>query len=126
MDYTNLKTYKAQLKYIKKIYQIKINETDYLNKINELIKLLKRYEGILVNEDVCNVRSDISFLEGKIQEDKQLITKYSKLIEHVEILCQNGGSPDTKYFDTKPKHAVKWINISVQKMEEGYGEYLKQ
>ena len=107
MDYTNLKTYKAQLKYIKKIYQIKINETDYLNKINELIKLLKRYEGILVNKDVCNVRSDISFLEGKIQEDKQLITKYSKLIEHVEILCQNGGSPDTKYFDTKPKHAVK-------------------
>ena len=73
MDYTNLKTYKAQLKYIKKIYQIKINETDYLNKINELIKLLKKYEGILVNEDVCNVRSDISFLEGKIQEDKQLI-----------------------------------------------------
>ena len=126
MDYTNLKTYKTQLKYIKKIYQKKISETDYLNKISELIKLLKKYEGIFDDEDVCNVKHDISFLEGKTQEDKQLIKKYSELIEHVEILCQNGGSPDTKYLDAKPKHAVKWINISIQKMEEDYGEYLKQ
>ena len=125
MDYTNLKTYKTQLKYIKKIYQKKNSETDYLNKISELIKLLKKYEGIFDDEDVCNVKHDISFLEGKTQEDKQLIKKYSELIEHVEILCQNGGSPDSKYLDTKPKHAVKWINISIQKMEEDYGEYLK-
>ena len=87
---------------------------------------MKKYEGIFDDEDVCNVKHDISFLEGKTQEDKQLIKKYSELIEHVEILCQNGGSPDSKYLDTKPKHAVKWINISIQKMEEDYGEYLKQ
>ena len=66
------------------------------------------------------------FLEGKIQEDKQLIKKYSELIEHVEILCQNGGNKEARSLDTKPKHAVKWINISIQKMEEDYGEYLKE
>ena len=126
MDDTNLKTYKTQLKYIKKIYEIKINETGYLNKITELIKLLKKYEGIFDDEDVCNVKNDISFFEGKVQEDKQLIKKYSELIEHIEILCQNGGSPDTKYLDIKPKHAVKWTNISIQKIEEEYGEHLKQ
>ena len=50
MDYTNLKTYKTQLKFIKKIYQIKINETDYLNKINELIKLLKNTKVYLTTK----------------------------------------------------------------------------
>ena len=50
MDYTNLKTYKTQLKYIKKIYQIKVNETDYLNKINELIKLLKNTKAYLITK----------------------------------------------------------------------------
>ena len=50
MDYTNLKTYKTQLKYIKKIYQIKISETDYLNKINELIKLLKNTKVFLMTK----------------------------------------------------------------------------
>ena len=34
------------MKYIKMIYEIKTNETDYLNKIKELIKLLNNYEGI--------------------------------------------------------------------------------
>ena len=60
MEYTSLKTYKTQLKYIKKIYEIKINETDYLNRTNESIKLLKNYEGIFDHEDVCNVNSEIS------------------------------------------------------------------
>ena len=71
-------------------------------------------------------KSDISFLEGQIQEDKQLIKKYSELVEHIAILCQNDGSKDTKYLDAKPKHAVKWNNISIQKVEEDYGEDLKQ
>ena len=87
---------------------------------------MKNYEGIFDNEDVCNVKSDISFLEGKIQEDKQLIKKYSELTEHIEILCNSGGNKETKYLDTKPKNAVKCMNISIQKMEEDYGEYLKQ
>ena len=33
MDYTNLNTYKMQVKYIKRIYEMKINEVEYLNKI---------------------------------------------------------------------------------------------
>ena len=87
MDYTNLNTYKLQAKYIKKIYEMKINEIDYLNKIKELCKLLKVYESVFDQEDVLNVWRDISILEGKIQEDKNLIKQYSDLIEHIEILC---------------------------------------
>ena len=64
------------MKYNQMIYEIKVNETDYLNKIKEFIKLLNNYEGIFDNEDVCNVKSDNFFLEGKIQEDKQLIKIY--------------------------------------------------
>ena len=47
-------------------------------------------------------------------------------MEHIEILCQNGGDKEAKYLIKKPKHAVKWIDISIQKTEEDYGEYLKQ
>ena len=50
------------------IYEIKINETDYLNEIKELIKLLNNYEGIFDNEDVCNVKSDISFWKVKFKK----------------------------------------------------------
>ena len=46
------------------------------------------------------------YLEGKIQEDKQLIKQYSDLIEHIEILCSSGGNKDTKYLDEKPKNAL--------------------
>ena len=46
---------------------------------------------------------------GRIQEDKKLIQQYSELIEHIEILCQNGGSKDIKYLDEILKNAVKWI-----------------
>ena len=70
MDYTNLNTYKLQAKYIKKIYEMKINEIDYLNKIKELCKLLKVYGSVFDQEDVFNVWRDISILEGKIHEDK--------------------------------------------------------
>ena len=97
MDYTDLNTYKIQAKHIKKIYEITLNEIDYSNKIKELCKLLKVYESVFDQEDVLNVRRDISLLEGKISEDKKLIKQYSHLIEHIEILCQNGGSGDTKY-----------------------------
>ena len=126
MDYLNLQTYKTQMKYIKKIYEIRINEIDYKNKISELIKLMRVYESVFDNEDIINIKSDISMLESKIEENKQLIKKYSDLIEHIEILCNCQGMNDTKYLDKKPKNAVKWINVSIQKMEEDYGEYLKQ
>ena len=113
------------MKYIKKIYEIKLIEVDYSNKIKELCKLLKVYESVFDEEDVLNVRRDISILEGKIEEDKQLIKKYSELIENIEILCQNGGDKEAKYLDKKPKHAVKWINISIQQIEEDYNDLLK-
>ena len=122
MDYTD---HKIQVKYIKKIYEMKINEIDYLNKIKELCKLLKVYESVVVQEDVLNVRRDISLLEGNISEDKKLIKQYSDLIEHIEILCQNGGSADAKYLDVKTKNGVKWLNKSIQDIEKEYGELVK-
>ena len=64
MEYINLKTCRAQLKYIQKICEININEADYLNKINELRKLFKNWEGVVGTEDVCNGKSDMSMLEG--------------------------------------------------------------
>ena len=33
MGYTDLNTYKIQAKYIKKIFEMKLTEIDYLNKI---------------------------------------------------------------------------------------------
>ena len=62
MDYTNLKTYRMQVNYVQKIYEIKINETDYLQKFNELRKFVV-YESVFDTHDVLNVRCDISFLE---------------------------------------------------------------
>ena len=125
MDYTNLNTYKIQAKYIKKIYEMKINEIDYLNKIKELCKLPKVYESVFDQDDVLNVRRDICMLEGKIQEDKYFLKHYSDLIEHIETLCQNGGSGDAKYLDVKPKNKVKWLNKSIQDIEEECGELVK-
>ena len=75
--------------------------------------------------DVAIDRCDISLLEGKIQEDKKLMKHYSDLIEHIEILCQNGGSGDAKYLDVKPKNKVKWLNKSIQDIEEECGELVK-
>ena len=125
MDYTDLNTYKIQAKYIKKIYEMKINEIDYLNKIKELCKLLKVYESVFDQEDVLNVWHDISILEGKIQEDKNLIKQYSNLIEHIEILCNLVGNNDTNYLDVKPKNGVNWLNKSIKDIEEEYGELVK-
>ena len=73
MDVTDLNTYNIQAKYIKNIYEMKINEIHYLDKITELCKLLKVYENVFDQEDVLNVRRDISIisiLEGQISEDK--------------------------------------------------------
>ena len=85
--------------------------------------MAKVYESVFdQEEDVLNVRRDISLLEGKISEDKKLIKQYSDLIEHIEILCQNGGSGDTKYLDVKPKNGVKWLNKSIKDIEEEYSE----
>ena len=125
MDYTDLNTYKIQAKYIKKIYEMKLNEIDYSNKIKELCKLLKVYESVFDQEDVLNVRRDVSLLEGRISEDKKLIKQYSDLIEHTEILCQCGGLTDTKYVDVKPKNAVKWLNKSIKDIEEEYCDLVK-
>ena len=69
--------------------------------------MLKVYESVFDQEDVLNVRRDISVLEGKIQEDKTSIKQYSNLIEHIEILCQCGGIKDTKYSDVKPKMLLR-------------------
>ena len=124
MDYTDLNTYKMQAKYIKKIYEMKLNEIDYLNKIKELCKLLKVYESVFDQKDVLNVRRDISLLEGKISEEKKLIKQYSGLIEHIETLCQNEGSNDTKYLDEKPKNAVDWNKKSTQDIEKEYGDLI--
>ena len=71
--------------------------------------------------DVAIDRCDISLLEGKIQEDKKLMKHYSDLIEHIEILCQNGGSKDTKYLNVKPKNGGKWLNKSIN-IENDYGD----
>ena len=125
MDYTDLNTYKIQAKYIKKIYEMKLNEIDYSNKIKELCILLKVYESVFDQEDVLNVRRDISILEGKIQEDKNLIKQYSNLIEHIEILCNLVGNNDTNYLDVKPKNGVNWLNKSIKDIEEEYGELVK-
>ena len=125
MDYTSLNTYKIQEKYIKKIYEMKLNEIDYSNKIKELRKLLKVYESVFDQEDVLNVRRDISVLEGKIEEGKNLIKQYSDLIEHIETLCcQNGVSGDTKYLELKPKNAANWLNKSIKNIEEEYKDLL--
>ena len=85
--------------------------------------MLNVYESIFDQEDVLNVRRDRSILEGKIEEDK-IIKKYSVLIEHLEILCQNGGSKDTKYLDVKPKNAVDWNKKSIQDIEKEYGDLI--
>ena len=126
MDYSSLNAYKMQVKYIKKICEMKIHEIDYLSEIKELCKLLKVYESVFDQEDVLNVRHDICILEGKIQEDKHLIKQSSDLIEHIEILCQCAGNNDTKYLDKKPKNSVKWINKSIQDIEEDFKDLLKQ
>ena len=126
MDYTNLKTYRMQVKYVQEIlYDIKINETDHLNKFNELRKLINVYESVFDTHGVLNVRCDISLLDGKIQEDKKLIKQYSDLIVHIEILCNIGGNKDTKYLDEKPKNGVKWLNTSIKDIEEEYGDLIK-
>ena len=104
---------------------MKINEIDFSNKTKELCKLAKVYESVFDQEDVLNVRRDTSLLEGKISEDKQLTKQYSDLTEHIEILCQNGGSGDTQYLDVKPKNGVKWLNKSIKDIEEEYSELVK-
>ena len=109
----------------KKTYETKINETDYLNTINELRKLFKAHESVFDTHDVLNVRCDISLLEGKIQEDEKLIKQYSDLTEHIEILFNRGGNKDTKYSDEKPKNGVKWLNKSIQDLEEEDSELVK-
>ena len=70
MDYTDL-TYKMQVMYIKKIYEMRINHIDYQNKMNEFRKLINVYEGVFDYEDVRNVTYDIPVLEGKFEEDKK-------------------------------------------------------
>ena len=70
MDYTSLNTYKIQAKYSKKMYEMKLNEIDYSNKIKELCKLLKVYESVFDQEDVLNVRCDISIWKVKFRKIK--------------------------------------------------------
>ena len=48
MDYTNLNTYKMQVKYIKKIYEMKANEIEHQNEFKRQEKFNKVYEGVLM------------------------------------------------------------------------------
>ena len=122
MDSTKLNTFKIQVKYIKKIHDMKMNEVEYLNKIKELRKSWKIYESVFDQEDVLNVRCDISILEGKNQEDTKLLKQYPDLIEHVEILCNLSKHPE--YLDENPKNAVNWNKKSMQDIEKDYGDLI--
>ena len=56
-----------QVKYVKKIYEIKLNEIDYVNKVNELRKLAEVYENVFDTHDVVNVRCGMKVKSKKIK-----------------------------------------------------------
>ena len=124
MDYTNLNTYKIQAKYIVKLYSLKRNVIEYNLKIAELRKLKQVYSNILDAEDFDKIKQDIQMLENKTTEDQVRIKEYSKMIEHIEILCNSQGRTyDTKYLkylEEKPMNAKYWNNLSIQEIEAKY------
>ena len=42
---------------------------------------------------------DIQLLENQVTEDQERIKQYSKMIEHVEIICDSKRNNDTKYLE---------------------------
>ena len=123
MDYTTLKTYNIQLKYIKKIYYIKLNKNTLMSKIYELNKLMETYKDTLDEEDKENIVNDIKTIEEKLEKDEQNIKKFATLIEHIEILVYNESS-DLEYLNQKPK-IKNWIDKTIKEFEKEYGERLK-
>ena len=126
MDYTTLNTYKIQMKYIKKIYDIRINENTLKFKQIELNKLMETHKDIMDEEDKENIMNDIKFIQDELEQDELNITKYATLIEHIEMLIHNGGE-DLKYLDRKPhpENLKRWIKMTIKDFEEEYGERLK-
>ena len=119
MDYTTLNTYKIQMKYIKKIYDIRINENTLKFKQIELNKLMETHKDIMDEEDKENIMNDIKFIQDELEQDELNITKYATLIEHIEMLIHNGGE-DLKYLDRKPhpENLKRWIKMTIKDFEE--------
>ena len=126
MDYTTLNTYRIQMKYIKKIYDIRTNENALKFKQIELNKLMETHKDIMDEEDKEDILKDIKFIQEKIDENELNIKKYATLIEHIEMLIHNGGE-DLKYLDRKPhpENLKRWIKMTIKDVEEEYGERLK-
>ena len=124
MDYTTLKTYNIQLKYIKKIYYIKVNKNCLRSKLLELNKLMETHKDLLDEEDKENIRNDIKMIKEKLEKDELNITKFATLIEHIETLvhCEGNG---LEYLDQKPKSTKIWIDRTIEEFEKEYRERLK-
>ena len=127
MDYTNLETYKIQMKYIKKIYHIKLNEKTRKFKQIELNRLMEVHEDIMDEEDKENIMNHIKSIQDKLEQDELNIKKFAILIEHIEMLIHTESGEDLKYLDRKPhpENLKKWIKMSIKDFEEEYGETLK-
>ena len=123
MDYTTLNTYNIQLKYIKKIYYIKVNKNILTSKILELNRLMEVHKDIMDEEDKENINQDMKNIQDKLEKDEQNIKKYARLIEHIELLVYN-ESGDFKYLEHKP-NIKKWIDKTIEEFEQDYGELLK-
>ena len=75
---------------------------------------------ILDAEDSDKIMQDIQWLENKARKDQERIKKCSKMIEHIEILCNSEGTNGTKYLEEKPINAEYWNNLSIQETEAQY------
>ena len=84
------------------------------------------HKGIMDEEDKENILKDIKLIQDRLDEDELNIKKYAALIEHIEMLINNGGE-DLKYVDRKPhpENLKRWIKMTVKDFEEEYGERLK-
>ena len=120
MDYTDLKTYKIQAKYIIEIYNMKRKEVSYKMKIAELNKLKETYQNVLDDEDNDDIIKDIEELEKQIKSDRKRVKKYAELIEHIETLCNVEGMENTEYLETPPKTSRYWIDKSYEEIEQRY------
>ena len=101
MDYTTLKTYNMQMKYIKKIYNIRRNENALNLKQIELNKLMEVHKDLMDEEDKENIFHDVTCIQDKLEKDELNIQKYATLIEHIETLVHCEGE-DLKYLEKKP------------------------
>ena len=128
MDYTNLETYKIQMKYIKNVYDIKINEKALKFKQLELNKLMEVHKDIMDEDDKENIMNDMKSIQDKLEQDELNIKKFAILIEHIEILIHTESGGDLKYLDRKPhpENLKKWIKMSIKDFEEEYGETIKK